>query len=120
MREPRIPLPARRISVVGDLILDRYFIGDATKLNPEQPSAVIRVASEENRLGGAAAVAMIATSLGALVSVAGIVGRDEPGRRMLDLLDAHDIGTHLWRDDRPTTWKQRIVAHGQIRPDRNR
>ncbi|MCB9873394.1 MAG: D-glycero-beta-D-manno-heptose-7-phosphate kinase, partial [Planctomycetaceae bacterium] len=70
--------------------------------------------------GGAAAIAMIATSLGALVSVAGIVGRDEPGRRMLDLLDAHDIGTHLWRDDRPTTWKQRIVAHGQIRPDRNR
>ncbi|HRX82431.1 MAG TPA: hypothetical protein P5307_25370, partial [Pirellulaceae bacterium] len=80
MREPRIPQPAPRITVVGDLILDR-FIGDATKLNPEQPSAVIRVASEENRLGGAAAVAMIATSLGALVSVAGIVGRDEPGRR---------------------------------------
>lgn len=120
MREPRIPQPAPRITVVGDLILDRYFIGDATKLNPEQPSAVIRVAREEDRLGGAAAIAMIATSLGALVSVAGIVGRDEPGRRMLDLLDAHDIGTHLWRDDRPTTWKQRIVARGQIRPDRNR
>jgi rfaE bifunctional protein kinase chain/domain len=106
------------ITVVGDLILDRYLIGDATKMNPEQPGVVIRVDREEYRLGGAAAVAMIATSLGAFVTVAGIVGHDEPGRRVCDLLDAHDIGTHLWRDDRPTTWKQRIVVRSQIRPDR--
>jgi len=42
------------ITVVGDLILDRYLIGDATKLNPEQPGVVIRVTKEEDRLGGAA------------------------------------------------------------------
>ena len=53
------------ITVVGDLILDRYLIGDATKLNPEQPGVVIRVDKEEDRLGGAAAVAMIAAGLGA-------------------------------------------------------
>jgi len=106
------------ITVVGDLILDRYLIGDATKLNPEQPGVVIRVDKEEDRLGGAAAVAMIAAAFGARVTLSGVVGRDEPGRRLQQLIADHDIEPHLWIDDRPTTWKQRIVAHGQVRPDR--
>lgn len=106
------------ITVVGDLILDRYLIGDATKLNPEQPGVVIHVDKEEDRLGGAAAVAMIAAELGARVTLAGVVGRDEAGDRLRRLIDKHDIEPHLWIDDRPTTWKQRIVARGQLRPDR--
>lgn len=106
------------ITVVGDLILDRYLIGDVTKLNPEQPGVVISVDKEEDRLGGAAAVAMIAAGLGARVTLAGVLGRDEPGRRLQKLIADHDIEPHLWIDDRPTTWKQRIVARGQLRPDR--
>jgi D-beta-D-heptose 7-phosphate kinase/D-beta-D-heptose 1-phosphate adenosyltransferase len=106
------------ITVVGDLILDRYLIGDATKLNPEQPGVVIRVDREEDRLGGAAAVAMIAAGFGARVTLAGTVGDDEPGVRLRQLLDHHGIESHLSVDHRPTTWKQRIVARGQLRPDR--
>lgn len=106
------------ITVVGDLILDRYLVGDASKLNPEQPGVVIRVDKEEERLGGAAAVAMLSTGLGARVTLAGVVGRDEQGKRLLQSLDTHDIEPHIWVDDRPTTWKQRIVARGQLRPDR--
>ena len=106
------------ITVVGDLILDRYLIGDATKLNPEQSGVVIRVDKEEDRLGGAAAVAMIAAGLGARVTLAGVVGRDEPGHRLQQLIADHGIEPHLWIDDRPTTWKQRVVARGQLRPDR--
>jgi len=106
------------ITVVGDLILDRYLIGDATKLNPEQSGVVIRVDKEEDRLGGAAAVAMIAAGLGARVTLAGVIGRDEPGDRLRRLIDAQGIEPHLWIDDRPTTWKQRIVTRGQLRPDR--
>ena len=106
------------ITVVGDLILDRYLIGDATKLNPEMPGVVIRVEKEDDRLGGAAAVAMIAAGFGAKVTLAGVVGDDEPGHRLRRLLDAHSIESHLWIDGRPTTWKQRIVARGQLRPDR--
>jgi len=106
------------ITVVGDLILDRYLIGDATKLNPEQPGVVIRVDKEEDRLGGAAAVAMLAAGFGARVTLAGVVGRDEPGRRLQQLIVDNGIDPHLWIDDRPTTWKQRIVARGQLRPDR--
>jgi D-beta-D-heptose 7-phosphate kinase/D-beta-D-heptose 1-phosphate adenosyltransferase len=108
----------QNITVVGDLILDRYLIGDASKLNPEQPGVVIRVDKEEDRLGGAAAVAMLAAGFGARVTLAGVVGRDEPGKRLLQLLDAHRIEQHIWIDDRPTTWKQRIVARGQLHPDR--
>jgi D-beta-D-heptose 7-phosphate kinase/D-beta-D-heptose 1-phosphate adenosyltransferase len=106
------------ITVVGDLILDRYLIGDATKLNPEQPGVVIRVEKEEDRLGGAAAVATIAAGFGAQVTLVGVVGRDEAGDRLRRLIDSHEIEPHLWIDDRPTTWKQRIVARGQLRPDR--
>ena len=91
------------ITVVGDLILDRYLIGDANKLNPEQPGVVIRVDREENRLGGAAAVAMIAAGLRARVTLAGVIGRDEPGDRLRRLIDAQGIEPHLWIDDRPTT-----------------
>lgn len=78
----------------------------------------IRVDGEEDRLGGAAAVAMIAAGLGARVTLAGVIGRDEPGDRLRRLIDAHGIEPHLWIDDRPTTWKQRIVTSGQLRPDR--
>ena len=79
------------ITVVGDLILDRYLIGDATKLNPEQPGVVIRVEKEEDRLGGAAAVAMIAAGFGAQVTLAGVVGSDEPGCRLQQLIVDHGI-----------------------------
>ena len=106
------------ITVVGDLILDRYLIGDASKLNPEQPGVVIRVDKEEDRLGGAAAVAMIAAGFGAHVTLAGVVGRDDAGGRLRWLVARHDIEPHFWIDDRPTTWKQRIVTRGQLRPDR--
>ncbi|MBC8355139.1 MAG: hypothetical protein H8E66_24450 [Planctomycetes bacterium] len=105
------------ITVVGDLILDRYLIGDASKLNPEQPGVVIRV-DEEDRLGGAAAVAMIAAGFGARVTLCGVLGRDEPGHRLQKLIVSRGIEPHLWLDDRPTTWKQRIVARGHLRPDR--
>ena len=86
------------ITVVGDLILDRYLFGDASKLNPEQPGVVIRVDKEEDRLGGAAAVAMIVAGLGARVTLAGVIGRDEPGDRLRRLVDSHGIEPHLWID----------------------
>ena len=106
------------ITVVGDLILDRYLIGDATRLNPEMPGVVIRIEQEDDRLGGAAAVAMIAAGFGARVTLAGVLGNDEAGEKLRQLLHSHGIESHIWTDERPTTWKQRIVARGQLRPDR--
>lgn len=80
--------------------------------------SVIRVDKEDDRLGGAAAVAMLAAGFGARVTLAGVAGDDEPGNRLRQLLRAHDIESHVWVDRRPTTWKQRIVTRGQLRPDR--
>jgi D-beta-D-heptose 7-phosphate kinase/D-beta-D-heptose 1-phosphate adenosyltransferase len=61
---------------------------------------------------------MLAAGFGAKVTLAGVVGDDEPGNRLRELLAAHGIESHVWVDRRPTTWKQRIVTRGQLRPDR--
>jgi len=52
------------------------------------------------------------------VTLAGVVGQDEAGQRLQRLIERHNIEPHLWVDDRPTTWKQRVVARGLLRPDR--
>jgi rfaE bifunctional protein kinase chain/domain len=107
------------ITVVGDVMLDRYLIGDVTRLNPEAAGAVMDIEREDLRLGGAASVAMLGSSLGAEVTLAGVIGRDLPGGQVLDLLDDHRIAPHLWADStRPTTNKTRFILRGQLRPDR--
>ena len=70
-----------RITVVGDVMLDRYLIGDVTRLNPEAPGVVLDIEREECRLGGAALVAMVAASLGAEVTLVGVVARDRAGSK---------------------------------------
>lgn len=62
--------------VVGDLMLDRFIWGEVERLSPEAPVPVLRVCSESSRLGGAANVVHNARSLGAQVSVCGVVGAD--------------------------------------------
>lgn len=107
------------ITVVGDVMLDRYLIGDVTRLNPEAAGVVMDIEREDFRLGGAASVAMLASSLGAEVTLAGVIGRDVPGGQVLNLLDTHEIAPYLWADStRPTTNKTRFILRGQLRPDR--
>jgi D-beta-D-heptose 7-phosphate kinase/D-beta-D-heptose 1-phosphate adenosyltransferase len=111
--------PKPRITVIGDIMLDRYFVGDVDRLNPEAPGVVIRVDREDLRPGGAASVAMIASSLGADVTLAGVVGSDVPGREVQSLLKEHNVTPHLWiAEDRPTTTKNRFIVRGKLRPDR--
>jgi rfaE bifunctional protein kinase chain/domain len=107
------------ITMVGDVMLDRYLIGDVTRLNPEAAGVVMDIEREDLRLGGAASVAMLASSLGAEVTLAGVIGRDLPGSQVLELLDTHGITPYLWADpSRPTTNKTRFILRGQLRPDR--
>jgi len=113
------PKSKPRITVFGDVMSDRYFVGDVERLNPEAPGVVIRVDHEDLRPGGAASVAMIASSLGAEVTLAGVVGSDVPGGQVRTLLKEHGVTSHLWiAEDRPTTTKNRFVVRGQLRPDR--
>jgi D-beta-D-heptose 7-phosphate kinase/D-beta-D-heptose 1-phosphate adenosyltransferase len=105
-------LPPTRILVVGDLILDRYADGKASRVSPEAPVLVFDFDSERYLLGGACNVAANLRALGASASVLGVVGDDEAGRRLRALLQDADIDTQALVTDatRPTTRKTRYVA----------
>ena len=107
-------LAGARILVVGDVMLDRYWFGDVHRISPEAPVPVVRVARQEDRLGGAANVAKNAASLGAQVGLLSVVGTDEPGQRVAALLAEAGIRSHLHRDaSLPTTIKLRVIGRQQ-------
>ncbi len=110
----RARLAAVRVLVVGDVMLDRYWFGDAERISPEAPVPVVRVASAEERLGGAANVARNITALGARAALLSVVGDDEPGRAIDRLLRADRIEGHLHvHPSLPTTVKLRVIARRQ-------
>ena len=103
-----------RLLVVGDVMLDRYWFGDTERISPEAPVPVVLVSKDDERLGGAANVARNAASIGAMISILGVVGDDEPGRRVEELLQAQGVKSYLQRDSSlPTTVKLRVVARQQ-------
>ena len=107
-------LASSRILVVGDVMLDRYWFGDVHRISPEAPVPVVRVARQEDRLGGAANVAKNAASLSAQVGLLSVVGTDEPGDRVAALLAESGIRSHLHRDATlPTTIKLRVIGRQQ-------
>lgn len=110
------------ILVIGDLMIDHYIWGEATRLSPEAPVPVVNVKKESYTLGGAANVAQNLVSLGAKVTLAGIVGNDQSGEDMLAILQKASIDTRAVIHDksRPTTVKTRVLAgnHQLVRIDR--
>ncbi len=106
----------KRVVVVGDVILDRYLWGRATRISPEAPVLVVDVEREEFRLGGAANVAHNVRALGATPVLIGVVGDDSPAADFARLLEGRDVdpGAGIVRDPgRRTTVKTRIIAHHQ-------
>jgi rfaE bifunctional protein kinase chain/domain len=105
--------------VVGDLMLDRFVWGEVERLSPEAPVPVLRVINENFRLGGAANVVHNICSLGGKVTACGIVGKDEPGQRIIATLKKIGASTVGVLADRQfqTIQKSRIIAsphHQQI------
>ncbi|WP_457390105.1 D-glycero-beta-D-manno-heptose-7-phosphate kinase [Roseateles sp. P5_E1] len=107
-------LASRRILVVGDVMLDRYWHGAVERISPEAPVPVVRIEREEERLGGAANVALNIRTLGARATLLTVVGQDEPARRLRELLHERDIETVL-REDKQlyTIVKLRIIGRAQ-------
>jgi len=104
----------RRILVVGDVMLDRYWFGDCERISPEAPVPVIRVARTEERLGGAANVAWNIASIKAQAGLLTVVGDDEAGARLLSMLSQSGISPHLHSDrNLSTTVKLRVIARQQ-------
>ncbi len=102
-----------RVLVVGDVMLDRFLMGDVHRINPEAPVPILRVAGERLAPGGAANAAANLASLGAATVVAGYVGNDGPGRRLQALVRGRGIRAALVPCARPTITKVRAVALGQ-------
>jgi rfaE bifunctional protein kinase chain/domain len=103
-----------RVLVVGDVMLDRYWFGDVSRISPEAPVPVVRIKKSEDRLGGAANVARNAAALGARVTLLSVVGSDEPGRRLRELLRGEKIAPRLHYDRKiDTTVKLRVIGRQQ-------
>ena len=93
-------LAGARILVVGDVMLDRYWFGDVTRISPEAPVPVVKINRQEERLGGAANVARNAAALGANSTLLSVIGDDEAGAAVARLLQADGIDASLHRTPR--------------------
>lgn len=105
----------RRVLVVGDLMLDRYVYGSVTRISPEAPVPVVRVARETSMPGGASNVACNIRALGGKTAIAGMIGKDAAGVELRWLL-AHtdvDVGCVLMLAGARTIVKERIIAERQ-------
>ena len=100
--------------VVGDVMLDRYWFGDSDRISPEAPVPVVQVAKVDERLGGAANVARNVAALGANTTILGVIGEDEAGKRIGELLKQSGVNSQLEVDPNvPTTVKLRVIARQQ-------
>lgn len=103
-----------KVLVVGDVMLDRYWFGDATRISPEAPVPVAKIETIEQRAGGAANVARNIASLGGHVSLVSSTGDDEAADSLLNLMQESNIKCYLARDKKiATTIKLRVLARNQ-------
>ena len=108
------PYENARVVVYGDLMLDRYWYGQAERISPEAPVPVVNVSNSESHPGGAANVALNVRALGASVVLIGLVGDDEEARELESLLAAHSIDCHFHRVSHySTVAKLRVLVQNQ-------
>lgn len=118
MNAPQLPTLERiagcRVLVVGDVMLDRYWHGEVSRISPEAPVPVVHIRREESRLGGAANVALNIKTLGARVTLLSMVGQDEAAHNLRSLLTDHDIEADLGEDpNMETIVKLRVIGRSQ-------
>jgi len=110
------------ILVIGDIMMDRFIWGKVSRISPEAPVPVVLVEKETLLLGGASNVVNTIHSLGGQVSLCGVVGDDEAGKRLVRELARKGVDTRglVVEEGRQTTTKTRIIAHQQqvVRIDR--
>lgn len=109
--------PRNRIAVIGDLMLDEYLWGHIERISPEAPVPILNVIRRSSTLGGAGNVAENLRSFEVQVSVFGVVGEDQTGQQVLDLLRSHgaDVAGVISDPPRKSTRKARLMSleHGQ-------
>ena len=111
-----------RVAVVGDMMLDRYIFGRASRISPEAPVPVVAVEREQETAGGASNVTRNILGLGGRAVACGIAGTDARGDALVRILqdEGADCSCIIRTPDRPTTVKTRVIANNQqvVRIDR--
>jgi len=103
-----------KVLVVGDVMLDRYWIGNTERISPEAPVPVVHVQQVEDRPGGAGNVAVNVATLGGTALLMGVVGEDEAGDTLSRLLRDKGVECHLYADPSvQTSTKLRILSRHQ-------
>jgi rfaE bifunctional protein kinase chain/domain len=103
-----------RVLIVGDVMLDRYWFGEVSRISPEAPVPVVQIAHMEERPGGAANVARNAAALGCAVDLLAVVGEDDAGLSLARLLEQARVRARLTRDATlHTTVKLRVIGRHQ-------
>jgi D-glycero-beta-D-manno-heptose-7-phosphate kinase len=111
-----------RVLIIGDVMIDSYLWGKVDRISPEAPVPIIACTSQENRLGGAANVALNIQSMGAIPILCSVIGTDERSSIFYNLLDQQGMTVKGIIEDstRMTTMKTRIISNDQhlLRVDR--
>lgn len=105
----------KRVLVLGDVMVDAYLRGEVSRVSPEAPVPIINLSKSEERLGGAANVALNLVALGAEPILCSIVGEDKGGKKFVELLEKRNLSTQgiIESPDRQTTIKTRVIGNNQ-------
>lgn len=103
------------VLIIGDLMLDAYYWGDVSRISPEAPVPIVSVRKKESRMGGAGNVAINIQAMGATPYLCGVIGNDDNGERLLNIMQENNLPTQgiVKAKGRPTTTKTRIISHNQ-------
>lgn len=103
------------VLIIGDVMIDRYLWGNVGRISPEAPVPIVNLQHRENRLGGAANVALNIRAMGATPYLCSVIGKDQNAELFLDLLPESDLKVTgiLQSEERVTTVKSRILANNQ-------
>lgn len=103
-----------QVLVLGDVMLDRYWIGETSRISPEAPVPVIKVGDIEERAGGAGNVAINIAALGANASVVGLTGKDDAAKSLINLMQQAGVEPHFSQDSsHATVTKLRVLSRNQ-------
>ncbi len=108
-----------KVLVIGDVMLDRYIYGISERLSPEAPVPVVKVVETKEMPGGAGNAAMNICSIGGIAYLIGVIGNDEEGKKLKEIVQER-MGYYLIKEKRQTTTKTRVISHSQhiVRFDR--
>lgn len=104
-----------RILVIGDVMIDSYLRGKVNRVSPEAPVPIVSLDKEEDRLGGAANVAINLVAMGAIPTICSVVGADKHGKDLKTLLEESAISADglVFSEQRKTTVKTRVIGNNQ-------